>query len=107
MQTQLKEDYGRFSPGCSPRWLAFQSDESGRKEVYIDTFPQPRGKKTVSTDGGSWPQWGPGGDELFYITPDTRLMAATVWGMTWSYAATTRTTVSVTLAPRARMAGKA
>src|SRR5262249_8376957 len=35
LQTPFNEDYGRFSPGRNPRWVAFQSDESGHKEVYI------------------------------------------------------------------------
>jgi Tol biopolymer transport system component len=78
MQTPFNEDYGRFSPGSNPRWVAFQSDESGHYEVYIDTFPKPRGKIRVSTAGGSWPQWGPGGDELFYLTPDSKLMAVSL-----------------------------
>src|SRR5262249_8925884 len=69
---------GRFSPEPSPRWVAFQSDESGRNEVYIDAFPQPRGKKQISTAGGVHPQWGAGGRELFYVTPDNKLMAVSL-----------------------------
>jgi Tol biopolymer transport system component len=78
MQTPFNENYGRFSPGRNPRWVAFESDDSGHNEVYIAAFPKPRGKTRVSTAGGSWPQWGPGGDELFYVTPDTKLMAVSL-----------------------------
>ena len=50
---------GQFSPDT--RWVAFQSDESGRYEVYIDTFPEPRGKVRISTGGGVIPEWGAAG----------------------------------------------
>ena len=53
-------------------------DRSGRDEVYIDTFPEPRGKKQISSAGGAWPQWGPGGRELFYISPASTLMAVSL-----------------------------
>jgi hypothetical protein len=55
--------------------VAYQSDESGRYEVYIDAFPQPRGKTRISTGGGTYPQWGAGGRELFYVSADFKLMA--------------------------------
>ena len=54
------------------------SDESGRPEVYIDAFPEPRGKKRVSKNGGQFPEWGAGGRELFYVSPDNHLMAASL-----------------------------
>jgi hypothetical protein len=54
--------------------VAYQSDESGRNEIYIDAFPRPRGKTRISTGGGTYPQWGAGGRELFYVSPDNRLM---------------------------------
>jgi Tol biopolymer transport system component len=73
--TAANESWGRFSPERSPRWVAFQSDEGGTGyEVYIDAFPQPRGKKRISTAGGTYPQWGAGGRELFYVSPDLTLM---------------------------------
>jgi hypothetical protein len=55
--------------------VAYQSDESGRNEVYIQAFPEPRGKFPISTGGGRFPQWGPGGRELLYVSPDLKLMA--------------------------------
>ncbi|MGD1095746.1 MAG: hypothetical protein ABSB35_27600, partial [Bryobacteraceae bacterium] len=64
---------GRFSPDT--RWVAYESDESGRTEIYIDGFPEMHGKVQVSTNGGTFPQWGPGGRELFYVSPDNSLMA--------------------------------
>ncbi len=78
MHTVFNETYGRFSPEPNPRWVAFESDESGTEEIYIDAFPEPRGKKRISTAGGLWPQWGAGGRELFYVSPDLKLMAVSL-----------------------------
>ncbi len=66
----------RFSP--DGKWLAYSSTESGRSEVYVTPFPGPGGKWQVSTDGGSFPQWGHDGSELFYISPDDKLMSVQV-----------------------------
>jgi serine/threonine protein kinase len=65
LRTPFNESYGRFSPESSPRWVAYQSDESGRYEIYIQAFPEPHGATRISTGGGQYPQWGPGGRELF------------------------------------------
>jgi hypothetical protein len=78
VRTPFNERFGRFSPGAKPRWVAYQSDESGQYEVYIDTFPEPRGKIRISTAGGTYPQWRADGRELFYISPDYKLMAASL-----------------------------
>jgi Tol biopolymer transport system component len=67
---------GRFSPDT--RWVAYQSDESGRSEVYVQSFPEPHEKVPISTAGGRNPEWGPGGRELFYVSPDAKLMAVTM-----------------------------
>jgi serine/threonine protein kinase len=74
LSTRFNESQGRFSPEFHPRWVAYQSDESGRNEVYIDAFPQPRDKRMISTGGGTYPQLGAGGRELFYVSPDFKLM---------------------------------
>jgi Tol biopolymer transport system component len=76
LATTFNESMGRFSPDT--RWVAYQSDESGRNEVYIDAFPDPRGKVRVSTGGGVLPQWGAGGRELFFVSPDSMLMSASL-----------------------------
>jgi hypothetical protein len=55
--------------------VAYQSDETGRYEVYISGFPEPRAKFPISTGGGQYPEWGAGGHELFYVAPDNKLMA--------------------------------
>lgn len=69
---------GRFSPEPSPRWVAYQSNESGQDEVYVQAFPEPRGKFQISTGGGRLPQWGSGGREIFYVTPGYKLMVVSL-----------------------------
>jgi Tol biopolymer transport system component len=73
-RTRFQEGFGHFSPEPSPRWVAYTSNESGQTEVYIDAFPEPRGKKRVSTAGGNFPQWGANGRELFYVSRENKLM---------------------------------
>jgi Tol biopolymer transport system component len=51
-------------------WLAYASDESGRREIYVRAFPGPGGTWQVSTDGGNEPLWNPNGRELFYRNGD-------------------------------------
>jgi eukaryotic-like serine/threonine-protein kinase len=72
----FNESMGRFSPDT--RWVAFQSDESGRYEIYIDTFPEPREKVRISVGGGVLPQWGGDGREMLYISPDSLLMSVSL-----------------------------
>jgi hypothetical protein len=79
LSTQASEDWARFSPEPSPRWVAYESNESGKYEVYIDSFPERRGAVRVSTAGGTYPQWGPisgARSELLYVSGDSKLMAA-------------------------------
>jgi Tol biopolymer transport system component/predicted Ser/Thr protein kinase len=78
LRTRFNEGQARFSPEPSPRWVAYLSDESGRGEVYIDAFPEPRGKKRISTSGGQYPKWGADGRELFYVSPENKLMAVSL-----------------------------
>jgi serine/threonine-protein kinase len=75
LQTPSNEQAPMFSP--DGRWLAYQSDESGRDEVYVRAFPDSAGRSQVSTDGGSGPVWGRNGRELFYQNGD-KMMAAAV-----------------------------
>jgi eukaryotic-like serine/threonine-protein kinase len=66
----------RFSP--DGRWIAYNSDESGRFEVYVRSFPDPGGKWQVSAAGGAYPVWKRDGKELFYLGLDNKLMAVPV-----------------------------
>jgi hypothetical protein len=78
LRTQFNERWGRFSPQSPPRWVAYQSDVTGRYEIYIQAFPEPRGKFQISTSGGQFPQWGTGGRELFYVSLENKLMVASL-----------------------------
>jgi hypothetical protein len=51
------------------KWIAYTSNETGRREVYIQSFPEPGLRSPVSNGGGMAPVWSPGGDELFYVIP--------------------------------------
>jgi Tol biopolymer transport system component len=57
------------------KWVAYDSDESGRPAIYIQPFPERGEKQRVSTAGGSQPRWRSDGRELFYVAPDGYLMA--------------------------------
>ena len=65
-----------FSPDC--KWVAYSSNESGKYQIYIQSFPVPKGKIQVSTNGGRDPQWQKDGKELFYISSDNKLMAVKI-----------------------------
>ena len=64
----LNSPYDERFPEISPdgHWLAYESNESGRFEVYVSTFPVPGQKWQISTDGGGEPTWAHSGSELFY-----------------------------------------
>jgi len=65
------------SPTLSPdgRWLAYASNESGRHEVYVRSFPDMSSRLQVSLDGGTEPVWSPRGGELFYRNGPTMFAA--------------------------------
>ena len=71
--------FNERSPAFSPdgRWLAYDSDESGRSEVYVQPYPGPGPRWLISTDGGEFPVWSPvwspEGLELFYRTNDSMM----------------------------------
>ncbi|HEX4615450.1 MAG TPA: protein kinase [Stellaceae bacterium] len=73
------EMHGQVSPDS--QWVAYDSDESGKAEVFIRPFPpsgERAGKWQVSSLGGSQPRWRGDGKELFYIDPDHHLMAVDI-----------------------------
>jgi Tol biopolymer transport system component/predicted Ser/Thr protein kinase len=73
----LNTVYNETSPKLSPKggWLAYVSDETSRNEVYLQTFPRPERKIPVSINGGDYPLWSRDGKELYYVSPDQKLMA--------------------------------
>jgi len=78
-QPFLKTPFTESAPNFSPdgHWLAYVSDESGRKEIYVQPYPGPGGKYQIPTDDGSEPVWNPNGRELFYRSGD-KMMAVDV-----------------------------
>jgi serine/threonine protein kinase/Tol biopolymer transport system component len=74
--TAFDESSGRFSP--DGRWVAYQSNETGRNEVYVVPFPASGVPTQLSTAGGMYPQWRDDGREIFYRGPGNRLTAVPV-----------------------------
>jgi eukaryotic-like serine/threonine-protein kinase len=79
VQPFLKTPYEETAPKFSPdgKWLAYSSDESGRRETYVQPYPGPGGKWQISTDGGQEPVWNPKGGELFYRS-GSKIMAVDI-----------------------------
>ena len=69
---------GQFSP--DGKWVAYASNETGRWEIYVTSFPAPHGKWQISIAGGEQPRWRGDGKELFYLSPDSKVMAVPVTG---------------------------
>jgi eukaryotic-like serine/threonine-protein kinase len=67
---------GRLSPDS--RWLAYASNETERFEVFVQPFPPTGAKWQISQTGGHQPQWSRDGHELFFVTPDRRIMSVRV-----------------------------
>ena len=76
LNTRALEAQGRVSP--NGRWLAYVSDESGAREIYVTQFPAAGGKWQLSTAGGEAPVWRRDGAELFFVSGDGTLMAVPV-----------------------------
>ena len=70
------EDQLHVSP--DGRWIAFNSAETGRWEVYVASFPEFAGKHQISKDGGMQPLWDRNSPELFYLSPQGQLMSVGV-----------------------------
>jgi Tol biopolymer transport system component len=80
----FNSDDGQFSP--DGHLIAYESDESGRSEIYVRTFSPPAsetaadtgGKWLISTAGGAEPRWRGDGKELYYVSADGMLMAVDI-----------------------------
>lgn len=77
-QTEFNEALCTFSP--DGKWVAFESDDSGKSDIYIAPFPGPGGKRQVSASGGSQPKWRRDGMEIYFLAPDSKLLVAEVSG---------------------------
>jgi hypothetical protein len=58
------------------QWVAYQADQAGRCEIFVQTFPKPGGKWQISTSGR--PVWSRDGKELYFISEDQKMMAAQI-----------------------------
>jgi Tol biopolymer transport system component len=76
LNTPFLEVRARFSP--DGRWVAYESEESGRGEIYVRSFAGTGGKWQISTSGGTEPQWSRDGRALYYIAPDLKMMRVSV-----------------------------
>jgi Tol biopolymer transport system component len=78
-QTVSSEGHAQFSP--DGKWIAYQSDESGRAEVYVEPFPRIAAESKrwqISAEGGGLPKWRGDGNEIYYITAKGKMMTVTV-----------------------------
>jgi len=76
VKTEFSEGLGQFSP--DGKWIAYQSDKTGREEIYLRPFRGPGAEVRVSTDGGAQVRWNRSGKELFYVAADDRLTAVPI-----------------------------
>ena len=76
LATSSNEREAAFSPDGG--WMAYQSDESGQSEVYVDRFPNRSERFQVSTDGGTNPRWRADGEEIFFVSPTGEIVAVSV-----------------------------
>jgi len=76
----LETPFSELGPTLSPdgRWLAYFSNDSGTSEVYVQSLGADGGKWQISTDGGNRPRWSRDDGELFFLSPDDKLMVVDV-----------------------------
>jgi serine/threonine-protein kinase len=75
LATRFQESEASFSPDV--RWVAYQSNESGRTEVYVRPFPPAGGRWQISDEGGAYARWASNGRELYYRT-DQGIMVVSI-----------------------------
>ena len=76
LASTFNEGWARLSP--DGHWIAYVSDESAQREVYVRSFPAGAVKVQISTSGGGQPQWRRDGKELFYMAPDNTIMSVDI-----------------------------
>jgi len=74
--TPFAERTGEFSP--DGRFVAYDTDESGRSEIKVQAFPEATDRWPVSTGGGSGPRWSADGREIYFVAPDGKMMVVPV-----------------------------
>jgi hypothetical protein len=76
LKTAANEEQAKFAPGG--KWIAYTSTESGQNQIYVQSVPTGETKVPISTAGGQNPRWRPDGKELFFVSPEGKLMAVSV-----------------------------
>ena len=76
LTTPFNEGGLQFSP--NGKWIVYSSDESGRNEIYLQQFPDSTGKWIVSRGGGMMPAWSADGRQIYYISPERKMMSVPV-----------------------------
>ena len=87
LQTPFRENTPRFSP--DGRFVAYVSNNSGRDEIYVRTFPDGDDDRQVSANGGTRPRWSRDGNQLFYVQGETLVTAAVSTKPAFTIGATT------------------
>ncbi len=76
LQSSFIETQGQLSP--DGRWIAYTTDETGTREVWVQSVPPSGARWQISTDSGSEPRWRRDGGELYYIAGNGILMAVSI-----------------------------
>ncbi len=97
LQSPFDETDASFSP--DGRWIVYESNQSGKSEIFVRPFPQSRGQWQVSTAGGTQPRWRADGKELYYVARDGHLMATPITATADGQALTPGAPVSLFLVP--------
>jgi serine/threonine protein kinase/Tol biopolymer transport system component len=75
-QSPSDETEGQFS--LDGKWIAFVSNDSGRAEVFVQSFPEGRMRTQVSTTGGTQVRWSSDAKEIYYVAPDGKMMSVSI-----------------------------
>jgi serine/threonine protein kinase/Tol biopolymer transport system component len=76
LQGEFNHTGARLSP--DGRWLAYESDEAGAFEIFVRSFPEPGERRQLSAGGGRQPRWRGDGGELFYVSPDRKIVSVEI-----------------------------
>jgi eukaryotic-like serine/threonine-protein kinase len=75
-KTEYNELDGQFSP--DGRWVAYECDKTGQNEIYVQSYPPSGSESKISGSGGIQPKWRSDGKEIYYLSPDFKMMAVTI-----------------------------
>jgi Tol biopolymer transport system component len=78
LRAPFQESHAQVSPDA--KWVAYESNETGRMEIYVRPFPSGAGKWQLSTNGGSWPRWRRDSREVFYMVATSGISGTGISG---------------------------